>query len=193
MAKRLDQGSGVKLGPFELPGLEPADRVEEAPDIVPDEIHQEGNEGDASDEVEPSDVSYENSYSALIEESVFLTLQGKYSAVATRQVRAGGLPVDGILLVNGNPLLVEVSYYRELKGRRLYIITVFNNYIVNLIYKLQSLHWKNYKILYVLVFDKISVDESIFKSQLLENLSTEERSRVDIEVFLSENLVSRSI
>jgi hypothetical protein len=156
--KRIDSGSTVKAGPFEISDqLRPQDpraQIEKADEEIRDALQIGPGAAPPTQSAQQPAVIRASYF--LAEDLVLRALQAEYGVTLSRQVTAGAdHGFDGAFVRSGEFHIVEVKYLREPSR-----LASLRRAIERLEATVQSYGWKRVKIILAVVFDDITDAES---------------------------------
>ena len=152
LQKRIESGSTVKAGPFEIAEqLKPQDPLKQKEKVV-----IEMQEALELPPINTTNPALEKSQSSRVakyfqaEDLVLRALQAEYGAKVTRQVTAGSdMGFDGAFVTNGRLNVVEVKYVTNASN-----ISRFKSTIEKLSKAIDGYGWRNAQIILAVVFEK---------------------------------------
>lgn len=167
--ERVEGGSGIKAGGFELSELHPQS-VQAQSEKLQREVEQ--SVAGSTDGTEEHNTKHEPTADVRevflqAEDLALRALQEEFQAAISRQLSVGsGIQVDGSFVVDGQMHIAEV---RVVRGRR----DIFNirKSFDQLVGYINRLHWRNVRLILVIVFWG-EQDEEDFRSTLSELLET---------------------
>lgn len=186
LRKRVEAGSKIKAGPFELSDLVPQDPVSQLRKIV--EETQETLEVEAQDnsdtsKKETSALSTARYFQA--EDLALRALQAEYGIPIKRQVTGGhDHGFDGIFELGGVKHIVEVKYIAGTGNKHR-----FRDAIQRLTSAAHEYGWSNSKIILVLVFERAERSENA--KAMLEPAFANNPVPVSVRTFLMPELANR--
>jgi hypothetical protein len=152
LQKRIEAGSNVKAGPFELSALQPLDaskQIERSAKEVQD-IMQSDQDGESSQrQVTVSTPSELRANHLQAEDLVLRAIQAEYGATISRQVTAGrDVGFDGVFVSSGRLNIVEVKYVKSAKA-----LPRIRSTLETLVETTRRDGWQNVQIILAVVFD----------------------------------------
>jgi hypothetical protein len=168
--KRIESGSNIKAGPFEITDqLRPQDPLKQKEKVALELAEDLGAPLEAEQHVDlqtlpQSTIARQTKYFQA-EDLVLRAIQAEYGATVSRQVTAGAdIGFDGAFVSNGRLNIVEVKYLSGSIPNTLKLKGVVNR-LVNAI---SSYGWKNTQIILAVVFE--NVEDTTRKTERLQNL-----------------------
>lgn len=154
LQKRIESGSNVKAGPFELSEQlkpqDPAKQKEKATQEIQDALQPPSQASATPQPMEPTQsrsVATARYFQA--EDLVLRALQAEYGVTMSRQVTAGAdIGFDGAFAVNGRLNIVEVKYISNLHS-----LSRFRRTLDKLSSALMRYGWKNAQIILAVVIE----------------------------------------
>ncbi len=155
LQKRIESGSNLKAGPFELTDqLKPQDPSKQK-EKTAIEV-QEALEQPSSDKVTTLPQPTERNVADVqeryfqVEDLVLRAIQTEYGTTVSRQVTGGAdMGFDGTFVINGRLNIVEVKYLKNLGN-----ISRFRNTLERLSNAIARYGWHNVQIILAIVFEK---------------------------------------
>lgn len=191
LQKRIDGGSSVKAGPFEISDqIKPQDPIvqkEKAAGEVQEVLQGENPEGQpgapiisASTPTQRAAVIQSRYFQA--EDLVLRSLQAEYGVPVSRQVTAGrDSGFDGLFLANGRMNIVEVKYVSG-RGRSPAVRTS----VQKLTMAIREYGWENAQIILALVFENADDVKSV--REMLSSAFSANEVPVVVRVFTMDQL-----
>jgi hypothetical protein len=155
LQKRVEGGSNVKAGPFELiDQLRPQEPEKQKQKVEAELLEATPTESIPQAESLPSlPAGFKTSQQAIYfqaEDLALRAIQAEYGQPISRQLTAGSdIGFDGVFTVNGRLNIVEVKYVRDAKTISRLRISLER--LVNVIAKY---NWKNVQLILVVVFER---------------------------------------
>ncbi len=191
LQKRIDSGSSLKAGPFELqdqlkPSSPEAQRVKVETETA--EAAAQAVEGTAAPR-SPASIAGDKriTLKAFLSEDLALrTIQAEYGALVQRQVSAGpnSRIFDGFLLNNGRPTVVEVRFIRERAS-----VQRLGSSLERIAAAIQSSPWPNAQLLLALVLEHETAVPD--RDRVLRNLLASVKFDVQARIFFMPELLRR--
>lgn len=190
LVKRVHAGGGIKAGPFELPELKPQ-APEEQSKRIEAEIKQasqreyQSNEFTNSKHSESNNLILSKSEAIQAEDLALRAIQAQYGVAVGRQLQTGDLRFDGFFALEGQAHIVEVKFSR---GR-------FDSFILLrtieiLIHSIDRYGWRNYKIIFVIVYDDHKINLADKKTRLSAEIEIY-GGRIELELFQQSMLMEQ--
>lgn len=166
--KRIEEGSSVKAGGFELSELQPQNAIqqkEKAAEEIREVLRAESTE---NDDPKTADTSLGANFQATYfqaEDLALRAIQAEYGKAVKRQVTAGSdVGFDAAFTTGGRLNIVEVKYVRAARN-----LGQIRGVLERLAETIQAYHWRNVQIILAVVFEGSSgASEGV---QLLEEMA----------------------
>jgi len=162
LQQRVESGSTVKAGPFELIDQlrpqEPEKQKQKAEAEVLEALPPQPESTLAAPAL-PRLVPTRQAVYFQAEDLALRAIQAEYGQPISRQVTAGSdLGFDGVFTVNGRLNIVEVKYVREINA-----IPRIRSSLERLASAIQKYNWRNAQVILVLVFER---EEDVTKADM---------------------------
>lgn len=177
--KRLEAGSTLKAGPFELSGelrpqdaksvqakaanevmevLQAGEPVAPVTDVPSEAVSPRALPPTNADSDPPRPEKTEASTAALVQSRVFRAedlvlraIQAEYGVPVSRQITAGrDLGFDGAFVNNGRTTIIEVKYARSLSN-----LARYKESLYRLVSTVERYAWPNAQVLFAVVFERV--------------------------------------
>ena len=189
--KRIESGSGIKAGPFEIAaGLQPQNPEQQKKNIT-QEISEatEGEPSEAMPIVSPSAYAprddLRTSY-LQAEDLALRAIQAEYNIPISRQLQAGrDMQFDGFFAKGGTAHIVEVKY-----SRRPYPTRQIQQIVEKIFAGIGRYGWRNVKVIIAIVYGDSSIDLNQEKGRLLKAVEDYEGA-MEIRCFSFEQLAQQ--
>jgi hypothetical protein len=144
--KRIEHGSSVKAGPFEIGE---SVKTQSLPEQKA-RLHDEANDSGESAVITPPKLRTERTKHLLVEELAIRKVQAEFGTPVTRQVTIGhGIGLDGMFTKGGAAFGIEVKYIRNEQFHHHWIAAmdrVFRS--------IENLGWRRFTFIFVVVFER---------------------------------------
>lgn len=188
LQKRVEAGSTIKAGPFELTEQlkpqDPAKQKQKAASEI-EEVLQVSNDtgagpAPAPEGERPADIQAKYFQA---EDLVLRAIQAEYGATISRQVTAGSdMGFDGAFVTNGRLNIVEVKYLRGPSGN----VSRLRPSINRLANTVAAYGWNNAQIILAVVFERS--EEVARATEMLKSLVAEARIPTVVRCFSLQEL-----
>jgi hypothetical protein len=191
LQKRVEAGSSIKAGPFELSEqLKPQDSAKQKEKAASEVA--EALQTSVDPEVVTSSAATLRTAASVqaryfqAEDLVLRAIQAEYGATISRQVTAGSDPgFDGAFVTNGRLNIVEVKYIGGPSGN----VSRLRHSIVRLISAVSRYGWHNAQIILAVVFER--PEEVSRATELLKALTSDMPIPIVVRCFSLSELQSR--
>lgn len=183
--KRIDSGSGIKAGPFEIAAmLQPQSPEEQKGKIIQeisDATKAESMPSLSPPMLEPRDDLRTRYFQA--EDLALRAIQAEYNTPISRQLQVGrDMQFDGFFAKGGTAHIVEVKY-----TQRPYPKSQFLQVVNRIFAGIGRYGWRNVKVIIVVVYGDSSIDLNQEKKRLINTIE-DNKVTVEIRCFSFEQL-----
>ena len=189
---RIEKGSNVKVGPLELSeGLEPQNSSDQREKLEIEVNEAKNINGyEVMENTIPQDlIVSENDIRLRIlqaEDLALRAIQDEYGVSISRQLKFNkDMGIDGFFEQNGTGIMIEVKYYLNKMTKM-----IIQNTLEKVFNKIQYYHWKNIKVLFVVVYDNKSI-ESKTEEERIKKMLDKYMDKLIIRVFKIDELANR--
>jgi hypothetical protein len=181
--KRIDSGSGIKAGPFEIAGMLQPQNPEQQREKIIKEISEATNVESmptlSPPKVEPKNDLRTKYFQA--EDLALRAIQAEFNIPINRQLQVGrDMQFDGFFAKEGTAHIIEVKY-----TQRPYPKSQFLQVVNKIFAGIGRYGWRNVKVIIVLVYGDNSIDLNQEKERLINTI---EDNNVEIRCFSFEKL-----
>ena len=184
--------SNVKVGPLELSeGLEPQNSSDQREKLEIEVNEAKNINGyEVMENTIPQDlIVSENDIRLRIlqaEDLALRAIQDEYGVSISRQLKFNkDMGIDGFFEQNGTGIMIEVKYYLNKMTKM-----IIQNTLEKVFNKIQYYHWKNIKVLFVVVYDNKSI-ESKTEEERIKKMLDKYMDKLIIRVFKIDELANR--
>jgi hypothetical protein len=189
---RIEKGSNVKVGPLELSeALEPQNSFDQKVKLDTEVNEARNINGFEVMENTRSQglIISENDIRLRIlqaEDLALRAIQDEFGISISRQLKFNkDMGIDGFFAQNGTGIMIEVKYYLNKMTKM-----IIQNTLENVFNKIQCYHWKNIKVLFVVVYDNKSI-ESKPEEDRIKKILDKYTEKLIIRVFKIDELANR--
>lgn len=186
--KRIDAGSGIKAGPFEIAPLQSQD-PEQQKKKADEEISEVIESAETAEAIESPLLSekYDNLRTRYFqaEDLALRAIQAEYGIPISRQVNVGPIGFDGLFAKGGTGHIIEVKY-----SQRLYPADHIRELAERIFSVIARYNWRNVKLIIAVVYGDDSIDLEKERGRLLGSLNTFE-GVVDVRCFSLKKLAEQ--